>query len=182
MRAMPRPAGPKVAKPPMKPKAPPRNPAWATEGARFAAVLEARGIRKSDFAEQIDALYRHVHRWTLGFEFTPDKQARAARGLGLADDAFSEPDAAEQREAETRAVLAQFEREKAIASSLSPSDWRVLRSIRFFDSNLRPSVAFYEAVAYALKGAIRIDEIVSVARENAELDRTLSDKPPLKLR
>jgi hypothetical protein len=154
---------------------------WLKEGERFASVLAERGIGKSEYAAQIEHEYYHVHRWTLGYAFGPDNQAIAARGLDLPDDAFAAPDDAAQRELETAAVLKRFEREP-IASALTEADWNVIRSIRFHDAALRPSVAFYTAVAFALKGAIRVDEIAAVAAANAALDESLSHKPPLRRR
>jgi transcriptional regulator with XRE-family HTH domain len=156
----------------------PRVPHWQREGARLAAILTERGIGQTEFAERLGRKFHNVHRWTRGYEFTPQNQAVAARELGLPPDAFQ--GVTQKRERHTRAVLAQFTARCPIAASLTEEEWHVLRSIRFHDATLRPSIAFFEAVSYALKGAIRIDEIQTVAEENAALDESLAHKPPLR--
>jgi hypothetical protein len=155
---------------------------WQEQGKRFGDLLVERGIGKTNFAAEHGLAYYHVHRWTLGYAFGPENQAIAARGLNLPDNAFETPDEARTRELETRAVLKRFEREAPVAAALTEADWGVLRSIRFHDAALRPSIAFFTAVAFALKGAIRLDEVASVTAENAALDDALAHKPPLRRR
>jgi hypothetical protein len=182
----------KAAKTPQK-SSTKREPRWLVQGARFADALAKRDLKPADFARKHDVRYMYVNRWVRGFDFPPARQAFAATALGLAPNAF-DPASEElreaahtaqmlaRREAEAAHVLEAFATTKPIAASLTPADWRILRSIRFLDATVRPSVAFFEAVAYALKGAIRVDEILTYASENDELDRTLSDKPPLRRR
>lgn len=169
----------RVPETPRKPRAP-RVPHWVKEGERLAAVLAARSIGQTEFAESIGRKFHTVHRWCKGFEFGPENQAIAALALDLPTDAFESD--LKRRERQTRAVLARFKERSSVAASLGEADWLVLRSIRFQDASLRPSVAFYEAVAWALKGAIRVDEIMTVAEENAALDEALAHKPPLRRR
>jgi hypothetical protein len=157
------------------------------------AILAERGISHSDFARECGVAYHNVYRWTRGHEFTEDNQGIACAVIGIKPEALSTTRrsalpaieaakraflAARRRELEAGAVLEAF-KAKPIAASLTAADWSVLKSIRFFDEALRPSVAFFEAVAFALKGAIRVDEIAAVAAENAELDRTLAHKGSL---
>lgn len=160
----------------------PRLPRWKQEGERLEAILIERKIGKTEFAESLGRKFHTVFRWTKGFEFGPKNQADAARQLDLPVDVFAAPNAVKRRERETRNVLAQFAETKPIAKSLTPDEWQVLRSVRFDGDRLRPSMAFFEAMAFALKGAIRFDEIDSVAEENAALDESLSHKPPLRRR
>lgn len=167
-----------------------REPRWLVQAARFGHALKQRGLSPPDFARQSGLKYVWVNRWIRGFDFPPARQAQAAEALGLPLDAFdpaseelrataARRETVARREAEAARVLEAFTERCPIAKALTPSDWRVLRSIKFLDADLRPSVAFFEAVAYALRGAIRVDEILSVAEENAELDDSLSRKPPL---
>jgi hypothetical protein len=159
----------------------PRMPRWQREGERLAAILLERKLGKTEFAEQLGRRYHTIHRWTLGYEFGPKRQAEAAFKLELAPDAFTAPPTASERRArETRAVLERFERSRPIAQSLTPEEWLVLRSIDFCSDKIRPSVAIYEAFAFAIKGGIRDDEVQSVAEENEALDESLSHKPPLR--
>lgn len=169
----------RAAQTPEKPK---RSPLWIEEGRRFAAILREKEIGQTEFASRIGRKFHNVHRWTRGYEFDADNQALAARELELPPDAFAAPNAGRHREREARVVLAQFQAEKPIAQSLSQAELAVLKSIRFHDAAPRPSVAFFEAVAFALKGAMGVDEIMSVAEENAALDEALSHKPPLRRR
>jgi len=167
-----------------------RKPGWPKEGARLKAILAERGIAPTQFAAECGVAYHNVYRWCRGFEFTPENQGIVCAVLELelaALQSDARPGtrgrkptrlAPRQRELEARTVLEAFKL-KPIAESLTAEDWSVIKSIRFFDAALRPSVGFYEAVAYALKGAIRVDEIAAVAAENAELDRTLSHKGSL---
>jgi hypothetical protein len=157
-------------------------PLWVDEGKRLAAELVKRGIGKTAFAEQLRCRFHTIHRWCTGFEFGPENQGIAARALGMAPDAFEAPNAVKRREKHTRAVLAEFRDTRPIAARLSDADWHVLRSIRFHDEGLRPTVAFFEAVAFALAGAIPVDEVMSVAADNLAIDEALSHKPPLRKR
>lgn len=158
-----------------------RRAKWVAQGSRLEALLAERGIGKTRFAALLHTEYHKIHRWCLGFGFAREQQKRCAQALEVAEDAFEAPDESERRELEGARVLKRFLREP-IAGALSPEDWRVLKSIRFHDAALRPSVAFYTAVAFALKGAIRVDEVAAVAAENAELDRQLAHKAPLRRR
>jgi hypothetical protein len=145
-------------------------------------VLAERGIGKTEFAVRIGRKFHTVHRWCLGFEFGPDNQRTAAYALELAADAFEAPDAAKRRERHARGVLSRFRATRPVAAGLSDADWQVLRSIKFHDDGLQPTVAFYEAVSFALLGAIRVDEVMTVSAQNSALDESLSHKPPLKKR
>lgn len=160
----------------------PRSPLWREEGARFGAVLADRKIGKTAFGITLGRPFHTIHRWTKGFEFGPERQQEAAHALDLPSDAFVVPLAGQGRERHTRAVLARFRATRPLAASLDEAQWQVLRSIRFDEESLRPTVAFYETVAAALMGAIRVDEIVDVATENAALDDALAHKPPLRRR
>ncbi len=164
------------------------------QGARFAAALRERGLTPASFARQHGLKYRWVNRWVRGHDFPPARQAQAAHLLGgLPLDAF-DPASVELREAvarqeviarrqaETERVLEAFAARCPIAAALTPSDWRALRSMKFHDGDLRPSVAMFEVFAYGLKGAVRVDEMLSAAEENAALDDSLAAKPPLKRR
>jgi hypothetical protein len=202
MRAMPRSVVSRATKTPRKqPKREPRQPGWLKEGKRLAALLKSRKIGRTDFAIWCGVGYHNVYRWCAGFEFTPDNQAIACAALGLEPDALTHahPErhpldtasprpttrpvrvSVQRRDTEARAVLELF-KQRPIAAHLTPEHWNLIRSIRFIDAAIRPSVALYEAVALALLGAIPLDEIVDVAELNAELDRTLALKPPLRRR
>jgi hypothetical protein len=169
------------ATPPPKPRGP-RVAQWAEEGRRLAALLTKRGIGKTAFGEQIGRKFHTVHRWCLGFEFGPDNQRTAANALNEPPDVFEDPSSAVRRARHTRAVLEEFRATRPVANKLSAADWSVLRSIRFHADGLRPTVAFYEAVALALIHAIPVDEIMRVAADNSAIDATLAHKPPLKRR
>jgi transcriptional regulator with XRE-family HTH domain len=158
----------------------PRTPRWAREGERLAKILADRGIGQTQFGERIGRKFHTVHRWCKGFEFGPDNQTVAAQALDLPPDAFATPNATKRREREARAVFERFLNEKPIAETLTTEELQILSSIRFLGPGIRPTVAFFESVSYALKGAIRVDEIMSVAEENAALDESIAHKPPLR--
>lgn len=174
-----------------------RRPAhWEAEGRRLATILEERKIRPSTFARSIDRAYYHVYRWRRGLEFTPENQAICCTALGLPPGTLADRNAvriarehagsappltsptARQAELDAREALEAFSR-TPLAATLSPAQWSVLRSMRFYDPTLRPSVALYNSVAYALHGAIRVDEIASIAAVNSTLDDSLARKPRL---
>jgi hypothetical protein len=164
----------------------------------LADLLHERGLGQTQFAESIGVKFHNIHRWIRGFEFTRFNQRLAARGLLLPDDHFGPQDSGprpstrsdgvahrlqmERHERDTREAFGRFLRESAVAASLAPADIAVLRSIRFTDDGLRPTKAFYEAVSFALKGAIRREEILPVAALNAALDATLARKRPVSRR
>jgi hypothetical protein len=160
----------------------PRVAQWVEEGRRLAALLAKRGIGKTAFGEQIGRKFHTIHRWCLGYEFHPNNQRVAAAALNEPLDVFEDPTSAVRRARHTRAVLEEFRGASPVAKKLGPADWSVLRSIRFHADGLRPTVAFYEAVALALIHAIPVDEILSVAADNSAIDATLAHKPPLKRR
>jgi hypothetical protein len=160
----------------------PRLPLWLEEGERLAAILAERNIGKTAFAERLGRRFHTIHRWCSGYEFGPENQATAARELELPVDAFEAPNADKRREKHTRKILATFKATRPVAAGLSDADWQVLKSIKFHDDGLRPTVAFFEAVAFALMGAIRVDEVMSIAADNLAIDETLSHKPPLRRR
>lgn len=165
-----------------------RAPLWTREGSELARILHERGISQTALAIRIGTQRKNVNRWCHGFEFAPPNQRVAARALDLPDDHFgrtpcptqraglAERIQAERAEAETREAYGRFLRESKVADALTPADLAVLRSIRFPDESVRPTKAFFEAVSYALLGAIRRDEIVDVARENAALDEAIDRK------
>jgi hypothetical protein len=162
---------------------PKRKPKWEAEGKLLAAALEARKIGPTEFARKIGAQYYNVNRWTKGYDFGPGNQRRAARGLGLSEDAFERPDVAAAREEERVAVLKRFRREfRQLAAALTSGEWRVLESIPFPDSYPRPTVQFYEAMAMHLKGALERDQALAAAEMNAAGDRTLEQTAPPKKR
>lgn len=154
----------------------PRVPRWQKEGERFARTLVERGIGQTEFGERIGRKFHTIHRWGKGFEFGPEKQAQAAQALDLPPDAFAVPNLAKRRERETRLVLERFLAERPIAETLTTEELQILSSIRFLGSGIKASVSFFESVAYALKGAIRVDEILSAAEENAAFEESASHK------
>lgn len=161
-------------------------PLWPQQGAELLRLLHERGISQSALAIRCGTQRKNVNRWTKGYEFTAGNQRLAARALDLPDDHFGRPPqprgrlaeriVAERLEAETREAYGRFLRESRVSEALTPSDLAVLRSIQFPDESVRPTKAFFEAVAYALLGAIRRDEILEVARVNAELDAQIEAK------
>lgn len=168
---------------------PERTALWTREGAELSRLLAERNISQSAFALQCGKQRKNVNRWTKGYEFVPENQRLAARALGLPDVYFGQPGRSytqrvqgaerfltERLERETREAYGRFLRESRVSEALTPSDLAVLRSIQFPDESVRPTKAFYEAVAYALLGAIRRDEILEVARLNAELDAQIEAK------
>jgi hypothetical protein len=178
-----------------------RRPVWFDEGQCLTALMSESELGPSALGRVCGVPYHTIYRWCRGHELTPPNQARACAALGLDPDALQCTPAAQdrarawlwargsvpparapiprvsprQRALEQRAVLDAF-RARPIAAALTAEDWHVIESIRWFDARLRPSAAFYEAVAFALKGAIRVDEMREVARANAELDRTIAHK------
>jgi hypothetical protein len=156
-------------------------------GPLLKAILTERGIRPTDFARRIGRKYHNVARWFNDREFTPENRGLCTAELGLPLHTFGEAVAArgedeERLVREAEVVFAAFLNSRPIAAALTAEDREVLESIRFAHKSIRPTVAFYEAVAFALRGAIRVDEILTVAEENARLDRALAHKPPLKRR
>ena len=164
-------------KPPTK--RPKRVPRWQREGKLLAAFLLERNIGKSDFAKKLNRKYLAIHQWTEGYGFEPANQVAAARLLGLADDAFGSTPPPETTS--TRRALRDF-RKTRLGQSLTPAQWRVLQSMRFDDETFPPSVAMFESVAWALKGAIRLDEILPLGTRNAEIDQQVSHTRPRKKR
>ncbi len=157
-------------------------------GELLRRLLDERGLSKSGFARAVrdttgqECAYHNVYRWCRDREFTLDNQRRAARTLGLPLDYFARPDAAAERDRETRETLELFLATRPVAQSLTPEQVEVLRSIRFPTDADHPTVSFFESVAFALRGLIRTDEILPLAEKNAKLERTLPEKPPHKRR
>lgn len=170
------------------PPPPQRRPLWQREGEELARILGERRATQTWLAHRIGVQRKNVSMWCRGFEFTRANQALAARALDLPDDHFG-PIPPEQRlrgvahrlllerlERETREAFGRFLRESHVATALTPADLDVLRSIRFCDGTTWPTKAFYEAVAFALMGAIRRDEILEMARVNHALDEAIRRK------
>lgn len=167
----------------------PRAARWEPAGAELARLLAERRITQSALALQIGTRRKNVNRWCKGYEFTPANQRLAARALDLPDDHFGATHhppkrgsqladrlLAEQLDAETREAFGRFLRESKVAAAMTAEDLAILRSVRFPDRKVRPTKAFFEAMAYALLGAIRHDEVLDVAHVNAALDATLDAK------
>lgn len=158
-----------------------------TPSERLRRLLAERELGQTAFARIVEETtgtkcgFHNVHRWLNGKEFTARNQERAARALGLAADYFRAPNEAMQREREAREALEQF-LATDYGRSLTPPQVEVLKTVRFLDPRMRTTPAFYEALAAAVRGHIRMDEVLTVASDNAALDESLAHKPPLKRR
>jgi transcriptional regulator with XRE-family HTH domain len=148
-----------------------------TPGELLAEAIERAGLTKAELGRRVGSGYARVHRWTKNQEFTPANRKMAAGVLGLAIDAFDNPDAIDERELERQRAFHDFLR-RPIGKTCPESVLRVLESVRFLDPLPRPSVAFYETCAAVLLGQIPEDEAAALAEYNDGIDRTPPHKRP----
>lgn len=160
-----------------------------TAGEQLSRLLKEQKLTKVAFAQRVVELelltrcdFQKVWKWTQNKGFTRENQRIAARALGVPVDIFECPSAAQSRDKAARALLDQFLQTHPLAKLLTTGDVDVLCSIKFPHPDRQPSRAFFEAVALALTQHIRPDQVVSVATDNAALDRTLATLPRIKRR
>ncbi len=147
-----------------------------TRGEKLFRTLDELKVSKTDFAKRVERSYVTVFRWGKDEDFGQEQQELAAAALGLPPDYFDTDNAVERRARAARKVYRDFLKARPeLAAALSQEALGWLRSFRFLDPTIQPSVAFFEAVASAMLGAIRPQDVLSVAAENAELDRRLAE-------
>lgn len=153
-------------------------------GALLRAILDERNERYGAFAARIGVRYHNVQRWMANREFTPENKGICCVALDLPLDTFGDDailtrvEAAASIRLETKQILDQWLRESPNARGLHRDDIAVMRSVQFA-GRVRPSAEFYDALAYALRGAIRVDEILAVEDDNRAVAESLARKPPL---
>lgn len=158
-----------------------KNAEREAAGRLLNQLLKERHISKAEFARQIKREPHNVYRWCSGKEFDLKNQQQAARGLGLAEDHFSQPDETKKRELETQREFAAFLR-RPYAKRLTQAQIAVIKSLRFVDATVRPSVALYEALASVLLRDIPEHAAMQVAETNDAIDRTAVLGVPLRRR
>jgi transcriptional regulator with XRE-family HTH domain len=152
-------------------------------GDLLAAVLKARGIEKTVFAQRLGTTYTTVNRWTKNLGFTPKKQRKAAAELGLEANYFDMPtrdEHARTREAYRREVFGQFlatdfgrdlvENDPGVVTALNAAPIPVGRL---------PTVKAYMAFALVYTGQLDADDAAASVRLNEQLAKQ-KKRPPKK--
>ena len=147
-----------------------------TRGEKLFRTLKELDVSKMDFAKRVERSYVTVYRWFKDEDFGPEQQTLAAAALGLPPDYFDTDNAVERRARAARKAYRDFVQTRPeLVAALSQEALGWLRTFRFLDPSIPPSAAFFEAMASAILGAIRPQDVLSVAAENAELDRKLAE-------
>lgn len=126
-----------------------------TPGELLLRALEERKLGKSEFARMLrnmsgrEYAYHNVYRWGCDREFTSENRRWAALALDLPSNYFEQLDEVARAERADSACFDAFLK-CAIAERLSGPQMQVIRSFRFPPGPFRPTVRFYELVAYAL--------------------------------
>lgn len=120
-------------------------------GDLLAAVLRARKIEKTDFANRLGTTYQTVNRWTNNKGFTAKKRVKCAEKLGLDPNYFelsNHDDRSREREAFRRQVFVEF-LQTDLGKRLSESDPEVIAALNTtpFPAGRQPSVDAYTGLA-----------------------------------
>lgn len=136
-------------------------------GKRFDAVLKQRNIGKTEIGKRIGENYLTINRWTHGRGFNEENQRRAAEALGLAPDAFRDPDLAAARERYRKRVFSDF-CDTELGRSASEQELRLLDRIPFVEDIL-PLGKTYVAIFLALANRVPEERVPEILELNKSL-------------
>jgi hypothetical protein len=141
-----------------------------TPGQLLERTLKRLGIKKVELARRIagpKADYLLVHRWTKDRGFNEKNQRLVAEALELPIDYFARPDEAAVKELHARRTLERFLGTE-LGSKATPSEIRVLRSVKFVDDIL-PTETLYTLFLLALHHRLTDEQVAEALENNRKL-------------